>query len=260
MLSELIMAMNTEYTKTVLVTGAAKGIGRACVDIFVSNGWNVLAVDSDAAALEFLGVGEESLLAVCASTTDRAAMASAVQDACHRFGGLDCVVANAGIHRSNTILTVSDSELHKVIDTNIYGTIYTLQAAIPTMRRGGSIVIMASDQSTVGKAHSFAYGLTKGALGQMAKSLAIDLAPMGIRVNAVCPSTIATPLVDGVFSRCVDAGANLQELWTEENALFLRGSVGQPSEVAAMVYFLASAEAAFCTGGLYPVDGGYTAR
>lgn len=123
---------------------------------------------------------------------------------------------------------------------------------------GGSVVIMASDQSTVGKAHSFAYGLTKGALGQMAKSLAIDLAPKNIRVNAVCPSTIATPLVDGVFERCVSRGADLRELWDEENAIFLRGSVGRPEEVAAMVCFLASDEAGFCTGGLYPVDGGYT--
>ena len=136
-----------------------------------------------------------------------------------------------------------------------------MQAALPAIiaSGGGSAVIVASDQSTVGKAHSFSYGLTKGALGQMARQTAIDMAPHGIRVNAVCPSTIATPLVDDVFARSGASPDAIAAMWEEENALFLRGSCGQPAEVASMVFFLASEEAGFCTGGLYPVDGGYTA-
>lgn len=253
--------METKHNKTVIITGSGKGIGRACALRFSKAGWNIVAIDRDGSTLESLRkhLRPSDILVPC-STLDTEALTRAVTEAVNAFGAVDCVVANAGIHRSDTILTVTDSALEEVIGTNIIGTVRTLQCALPAMSSGGSIIIMASDQSTVGKAHSFSYGLAKGALGQITKSMAIDLAPMGIRVNAVCPSTIATPLVDGVFDRCVAEGADLDELWREENALFLRGTVGQPEEVAAMVYFLASEDAAFCTGGLYPVDGGYTCR
>ena len=251
--------MQKDIAKTVFITGGAKGIGRACVELFSASGWNVAFMDTDACGHELVSSG---ILFVQGSTTCRADIKRACDAAIEQFGSINCVIANAGIHRSDTLLDVTDEELHKVIDTNIYGTIDTLRETVPHIIDAGegSVIIMASDQSTIGKAHSFAYGLTKGALGQMAKSLAIDLAPYGIRVNAVCPSTIATPLVDGVFNRCVERGDNLDDLWKEENALFLRGSVGRPEEVAAMALFLASDSAAFCTGGLYPVDGGYTCR
>ena len=249
--------------RCVFVSGGAKGIGRACVELFASRGWQVAFMDVDAdAGRELAGsLAPLPVIFLRGSTCSRQDVESAIAEAAANFGGLGCVVANAGIHRSDTILDVSPEQLRQVVDTNIFGTINTMQAALPAIivSGGGSAVIVASDQSTVGKAHSFSYGLTKGALGQMARQTAIDMAPHGIRVNAVCPSTIATPLVDDVFARSGASPDAIAAMWEEENALFLRGSCGQPAEVASMVFFLASEEAGFCTGGLYPVDGGYTA-
>lgn len=251
----MLTEKENQTIKTVFITGGANGIGRACARRFAAAGWRVAVMDI---CDEPGDTGD--IFCIKGSVRSKDDLSRAICDIMEHFGRLDCLVANAGVHRSNTVLDITDEELDLVVGTNLIGTINTLRVAIPKMVEsgGGSVVIMASDQSTVGKAHSFAYGLTKGALGQMAKSLAIDLAPKNIRVNAVCPSTIATPLVDEVFERCVSRGADLRELWDEENAIFLRGSVGRPEEVAAMVYFLASDEAGFCTGGLYPVDGGYT--
>ncbi len=251
--------------KTIFITGGSTGIGAAAVRKFVAEGWNVAFMDIDRQAAETLESSldaSERVLFIEGNTRSRADIASAVSAAVSTFGRLDSVFANAGIHRRNTLLDISDEELQLVIDTNIYGTVNTLREAVPHMvaAGGGSIVINASDQSTIGKAHSFAYGLTKGALGQITKSLSIDLGPKGIRVNAVCPGTIRTPLVDRLFERfsAID-GKSVDEYWAEENALFARGSAGTPEEVAELVYFLASDKSSFCTGGLFPIDGGLTA-
>lgn len=179
-----------------------------------------------------------------------------------KYGDLDCVVANAGIHLCNTMLDISIDELDLMIDTNIKGTVYTLKAAVPyIIRKGkGSIVINASDQCYVGKPNSFGYGLTKGALGQITKSMAIDLGPKHIRVNAVCAGTIKTPLTEKLFkSADITHGGNVESYWKAESELYPIGRVGEPYEVAELMYFLASDAASFITGGLYLADGGLTA-
>ena len=251
--------------KTVFITGGATGIGAASVTKFIAEGWNVAFMDINTAdSLKLVGQINEPdrLLFAEGSTRDRNHIHDAVERTIARFGQINSVVANAGIHRRNTLLDISDEELDLVIETNIYGTVNTLRETVPHIiaAGGGSVVINASDQWFVGKPHSFAYGLTKGALGQITRSLAIDLGPQGVRVNAVCPGTIRTPLVDSLFEKYSRLeNRPVEDYWREENAMYARGRVGEPAEVAEMIYFLASDASSFCTGGHYLIDGGLVA-
>ncbi len=248
--------------KTVFITGGAAGIGAAAVRKFHACGWNVVFMDIDESSATRLLEEMPGTVFVHGSTRKREDIHRAVETAKNTFGSIDAVFANAGIHRKNTILDITDEELDLVIGTNIYGTVNTLREALPVMiaSGGGAVVINASDQSFVGKRGSFAYGLTKGALGQITKSMALDLAPHGIRVNAVCPGTIRTPLVDRLFERLSEkTGKPVEEYWAEEDREFPIGRCGLPEEVAELVFFLASDKAGFTTGALYPVDGGLTA-
>ncbi len=249
--------------KTIFITGGATGIGRACVRKFLQEGYNVAFMDINSEAATAVVATENSaqLYFIYGNTAKKADIAHAAAAAAARFGSLNALFVNAGIHRSNTVLDISDEELDLMIHTNLYGSINTLRVVTPFLVKagGGSIVINASDQVFIGKAHSFAYGLIKGALGQATRSLSVDLAPHHIRVNAVCPGTIATPLVDGVFARTsAKTHQSIDALWAEENALFARGSVGTPQEVADLVYFLTET-GTFCTGGQYLIDGGLSA-
>ncbi len=245
-------------SKTVFITGGASGIGAAAVKKFHDEGWNVLFTDIQEPTSTTDGV-----LFVKADSKKKEDLEQAAAVAEKEFGGIDALFCNSGIHRCNTVLDVSQEELDLMIQTNIYGTVYTLQAVLPyIIRRGkGAVVLNDSDQWFVGKPASFVYGMTKGAIGQIARSLAVDLGPMGIRVNAVCAGTIRTALVDNLFIDFAKReGKTLDDYWKQENSLYARGEAGRPEEVAELVFFLASDKASFCTGGHYLCDGGLVCR
>lgn len=244
--------------KSIFITGGASGIGAAAVKRFAAEGWRVTFMDvhpREARELISSINAPEPVCFIEGSTRSRGDLEAALELAADDAGGIDALFANAGIHRKNTVINITDDELNDLIQTNIVGTVNTIQCAIPFLANAqdgqSAIVINASDQCFIGKAGNFGYGLTKGALGQLTRSAAIDLAHLGIRVNAVCPSTIDTPLA----ARCLRTPKDR----ADEDALFLRGRMGTPDEVAAMVFFLAGDQASFCTGALYPVDGGLTA-
>ena len=244
--------------KTIFITGGSNGIGAAAVRKFASEDWNVLYTDIHEPVAEV-----EGAVFVKADSKKKEDLEQAASEAERLFGGIDALFCNSGIHRCNTVLDVSQEELDLMIQTNIYGTVYTLQAVLPyIIRRGkGAVVLNDSDQWFVGKPASFVYGMTKGAIGQITRSLAIDLGPMGIRVNAVCAGTIHTALVDNLFIDFAKReGKTLDDYWKQENSLYARGEAGRPEEVAELVYFLISDKASFCTGGHYLCDGGLVCK
>ena len=250
---------------TVFITGGASGIGLATVRRFLRAGCfvGVIDIDSAAGSLMTREIDSEHLLFIPGDVRQEADVTAAISKTVQQFGGLDILVANAGIHRSNTILDLTDEDLDLLIDTNIRGTIYALRASIPHLiaSGGGSVVIVASDQGVIGKRKNFGYGLTKGALGQMSRSLALDLAGYGIRVNAVCPGTIRTSFAEATVRKYADLlfDGNTDKAWATEGKHYPLGRVGTPEEVAEIIHFLASDAAGFITGSLCMVDGGLTA-
>lgn len=249
----------------VFVTGGAEGIGRGIVKEFIAQGDQVGFMDiNEQAANELINeLGSSSLSFFSGDIRDRSSIAKYMEKTIEKHGPIDTLIANAGVHRPNTILDVSDEDLDLVIGVNIMGTVNTLREGVPRIKDsgGGAVVIVASDQALIGKRNSFVYGLTKGAVGQITKSMALDLAEHKIRVNAVCPGTIETPLVDKVFKTFADQyyQGDIKEVQKADAAAHPLGRQGTPKEVAKLVHFLSSENASFITGSLYSIDGGLTA-
>lgn len=244
------------------ITGGATGIGRATVRRFLKENVAVTFLDiNEAAAASLVSeCGPERLHYVRGSVTHASDIEKALEQGYARFGNYDTLFCNAGVHRRNNILTVTEEEVREHLEINVMGTVSTLRLAVPYLVKngGGSVIVNGSDQVFVGHANSFSYGLTKGALGQIVKGMAIDLGPHHIRVNAVCPGTIRTPMVEALFERLTEQDKDkVAALWAEEDAQFIRGSCGTPEEVAELVFFLASDSASFITGAHYLIDGGY---
>jgi NAD(P)-dependent dehydrogenase (short-subunit alcohol dehydrogenase family) len=229
-----------------LVTGAAAGIGAACVEAFAAGGWDVVAVDR--APVEGGLVGD-----VTRRETNDAAVARALE----RFGRLDAVVANAGMSLARSIDDTTDEDIDHLVDVNLRAVIYLAQAAHPALARTrGSFVVMASKTGLVAQPDSPLYCATKGAAVQLARALALDWASEGIRVNAVCPGIVDTPMLEGFFDELPDPGRARREFAIAQPL----GRLAQPGECAAAALFLASPAASFITGVALPVDGGFTAQ
>jgi len=165
------------------------------------------------------------------------------------------------MHFSGNLEHTTEQELDRVLQLNVKGAYYSLRSVLPVMRQQqqGYIVLLGSDQSVIAKPNSFAYNMSKVALASMAKTTALDYASYGIRANAVCPGTIETPLYHQAIDKyCDRSGADKTKVHAEEAAMQPVGRIGQPQEVAELVYFLASGKADFITGSLQMIDGGYT--
>ena len=175
-----------------------------------------------------------------------------------RFGRIDVLSNNAGIElvHGPSVVETTDDEWERVFRVNVAGTFYACRAAIPHMPEGSSIVNMASINSFIAWENDAPYTATKGAVLQLTRALALELAPRHVRVNAVCPGVIDTPLTDAFLERAEDPDA----LRAEYAAASPLNRMGTAREVANCVLFLASDEASFVTGSALVVDGATTAR
>lgn len=234
------------------------GIGLAVCKTFAENGYRV--VNLDIRPFDDTPVHCEWVSCDVSKVSD---VETALSSVASKYERIDALVCNAGKHVSATIEETDEALLDSVINLNIKGAYAAIKYTLPVMKlqQSGAIVIMGSDQSFVGKQNSFAYGLTKSALASMAKTTALDYASFKIRVNAVCPGTVETPLFHNAIDNYVaKSGANKEEVVAEEASAQPLGRLGQPEDVAELTYFLCSDKASFITGSLYAVDGGYTAQ
>ncbi|MBB1345890.1 SDR family NAD(P)-dependent oxidoreductase [Pseudoalteromonas sp. SG45-2] len=241
-------------SKVAVVTGGTKGIGLAVVKRFLSNGYKVHNLDIEPS--------ETGIFHQC-DVSDVSAVQSCINAICEQSKRIDVLVSNAGKHLSANIESTDEQTLDALFALNVKGAYAAVQSVLPSMKaqNSGAIILVASDQAIIGKQNSFAYNLTKHALASMAKTTALDYASFNIRVNAVCPGTIETPLFhNAIDAYCAKSGTNKAEIVAEEASLQPLNRLGQADEVAALVSFLASDDASFITGSLQSIDGGYTAQ
>lgn len=235
--------------KVVVVTGAARGIGRACVERFLQEGASVVAADVDISALA--GAGGERLEAIRTDVSDRAQVDALVAAAVARFGRLDVMVNNAGIAPVVDFMSVTEEVLDAVLSVNLKGAFFGTQAAARQMiaQGGGGVVVnMSSINSGLANPTVAPYAISKAGMNQLTATAAVALAPHDIRVVGVGPGTIDTEMVRGAFMSAAGAEAVLSRTPL--------GRLGRPEEIAAVVAFLASADASYFTGETVYPDGG----
>lgn len=237
--------------KTVVVTGAAGGIGRATCERLARGGWQVLAVDRDAGRLAWAdgAAGIASLAADVSTEEGNAAIATAAGE---RFGGLDAAVFNAGISGGGSIDALSFAAYQKIVAVNLFGPVLGIKALLPLLRRrgGGAIVITSSTMGVGGDADNWAYGSTKHSVIGLVRSLSRELGWEGIRINALCPGpTQDTGMTSGVAERAPDRYDLLKT-----NVPLQRWA--DPDEQAAVIEFLVSTAASYVSGHAMVADGG----
>ena len=248
--------------KVAIVTGGAAGIGRATCELFADEGARIVVADVDApagaeAAAAIVAQGGQAAF-VRADIAQEADARRLTEETVARFGGVDVLVNNAAVFVLKGLdATVDDWQ--RSLGVNVIGTALVTRYASAAMRRrgGGAIVNLGSISSFVAQPDFVAYSATKAALLQMTRNMALDLAPSGIRVNAVCPGTIVTQATE---RHRTQTGLSMEEFLAIEGPKHLLNRVGHPREVAHAILFLASDEASFITGTHLMVDGGYTAR
>jgi NAD(P)-dependent dehydrogenase (short-subunit alcohol dehydrogenase family) len=245
--------MGLTEMRAAIVTGGASGIGLACVKRLLAADWRVTILDRDAAALERVELGDRDTVRVAAlDVTDEPAAVAAIDDAVAAFGRLDGVVNSAGIGADRHVFDTPVELFRKILDVNVTGTFIVGRAAARAMREhGGAIVNIASISGLRGSKGRAAYGASKGAVVTLTQVMAVDLAAFGIRVNAVAPGPVDTPLVETVHTPEVRRAYR--------HHVPLRRYAMADEIAAAVCFLLDGSTASYITGEILAVDGGFNA-
>lgn len=251
-----------EPRRVIVVTGGAAGIGRATVELLVqSPETHVVAVDRDKAGLRRLAesVGPERLSVETVdvgSRSDLHELAGRLRKAHSKITGLVCA---AGLQRYGTVTETSDEVFDEIVAVNVGGVFFACRELIPLMAGGGSVVVVSSVQAFAAQNQVAAYAMGKGALVSLVKAMAVDHAADGVRVNAVCPGSVDTPMLRH-SAELFGAGLRSDEVVADWGTAHPLGRVAQPAEVAEAIGFLLDSRSSFVTGTELRVDGGLTAR
>jgi len=247
-----------EFTgKVALITGAASGMGAATAREFRAAGGQVVIVDRNGQLAVQVANEIEAEPPVIGDVSDSAFCNRAVETALERYGRLDVLVNAAGIIVRADALNTSDEQWQRVMNVNVNGVFYMSRAAIGPMKKQGrgTIVNFGSIWGSVGAVGVIAYCASKGAVHQITRAMALDYVKYGIRINAVCPGEVNTPMLASERSEPVTP-----ELMQKLAGTVPMGRLAEPVEIARVVLFLASDAASYMTGAMVNVDAGYTAR
>ena len=254
--------------KVALVTGAASGIGRATALLMACEGARVVATDlrseGEEVAREIRDAGGVGMFAPL-DVTDEVAWHAVMSRTLEAYGRLDVLVNNAGTATSRPVAELSLAEWREQLAVNLGSAFLGIKYAVRTMRlgkRGGSIVNVSSVSGLVGSPGTAAYSASKGGMRMLSKAVAMECAPDGIRVNAVFPGGVRTPIWETAdwWKGFVDQVGSESEAWKQLDAASPLGRMGEPEDIAEAILYLASDASRFVTGTELVVDGGYTAR
>jgi glucose 1-dehydrogenase len=252
-------ATSTTPQKTVLITGAAGGIGRATVLLFAQKGWRVIGVDRAPFGEDFPADG----LFIHSDISRPESMDAIFQQVRAFAGSLDALVSNAAVQVAKPLIDTSVEEWDMVIANNLRPAFLLSKLAYPLLKTagGGAIVNVSSVHAVQTSANIAAYAASKGGLLALTRAIAIEFANDNIRVNAILPGAVDTPMLRAGLDRCHLAGGDIHARLDNLARKTVNGRVGRPEEIAQAIFFLAdNTQSSFMTGQAMIVDGGATAR